>query len=96
MNHKVQVSSAPLNWSVYDSNDDGTIDISDPIADFESQFSGGPDSACPAAMDFNADGRRDISDPMAALGFLFLGAPPSPLGTACRNFPGCPAGRGCP
>jgi hypothetical protein len=96
VNHKVQVSSAPLNWSVYDSNDDGTIDISDPIADFESQFSGGPDPACPAAMDFNADGRRDISDPIAALGYLFLGAPPSPLGTDCRSFPGCPAGRECP
>lgn len=54
-----------------DSNVDGKLDISDPIATLGSLFLEGTPALCPDAADANDDGRVDISDPILTLGFLF-------------------------
>jgi hypothetical protein len=54
-----------------DSNSDGNLDISDPIATLNTLFLGGGPIPCPDAADANDDGKVDISDPVATLGFLF-------------------------
>jgi hypothetical protein len=58
-----------------DGNNDGRLDISDPVALLTFLFQGGPPPACPGAADFNQDGKLDIADPIAILSTLFLGAP---------------------
>ncbi len=73
----------------YDLNDDGDVDLSDPVTHLSFLFLGRPPPACIAATDFNGDGVGDVSDPIAALAFLFLGGSPSPLGSECRRFEGC-------
>jgi hypothetical protein len=67
-----------------DTNDDGTLNIADPVWIFRELFRGGVTTRCPAAADCNGDGGRDISDGIYALSFLFRGtpAPPAP-------FPAC-------
>jgi hypothetical protein len=67
-----------------DTNDDGTLNIADPVWIFRELFRGGVETRCPAAADCNGDGGRDISDGIYALSFLFRGtpAPPAP-------FPAC-------
>lgn len=59
-------------------NDDGRLDISDPIALLGHLFLGGEIAPCPDAADANDDGRVDLSDAIHALGHLFLGGPPPP------------------
>jgi hypothetical protein len=62
-----------------DSNDDGRIDISDPVATLNCLFAGGLCHPCPDAPDANDDAKLDISDGVFTLNHLFLGGPgPSP------------------
>jgi hypothetical protein len=77
-----------------DDNQDGKIDISDPLYNLGYQFLGGPGS-CLEAMDTNDDGRIDLSDPVYDLAFLFIGgpAPPEPH-PGCGPDPG-PSSLGC-
>ena len=70
-----------------DANDDGVLNIADPIAILGILFSGDPAAACADAVDVNDDGNHDISDPISALGALFSGGViPSPAG-ACGVDP---------
>ena len=88
-----------------DSNQDGTLDLSDAVWLLEHLFLGSPGKeALPceggtasspgqgdlALTDVNADSRIDLSDPVGILGFLFLGAKPPALGTECVRIVGCP------
>lgn len=63
-----------------DSNDDGELNISDPIDSIEYLFGGDANPPhCMKSVDANDDGRYDISDPVAVLNFLFSGGPePNP------------------
>jgi len=68
-----------------DSNGDGTIDLTDPIAVLIHLF-GGRTAPCLEASDGNDDGTIDLTDPILVLSFLFLGGaiPADP-------FPACGA-----
>lgn len=66
-----------------DANNDGRVDLSDPIAILNSLFLGIPAPApCADALDVNDEGRVDISDAIYMLNYLFLGGagipPPFP------------------
>jgi hypothetical protein len=65
-----------------DANDDGVVNISDPIFHLNALFVGGEESPCPDAADANDDGLLNISDGIAILSFLFQGTnvlrPPHP------------------
>jgi hypothetical protein len=64
-----------------DSNQDGAIDISDPVFVLNALFVAGSGvGSCADASDANDDGTVDISDAIYALRFLFLGGeqPPRP------------------
>jgi prepilin-type N-terminal cleavage/methylation domain-containing protein len=72
-----------------DVNDDGAMDISDPIAVLGFLFLGAPDRlACAKSADANDDGALDISDAVLFLNNLFLGgfSIPEPF-TACGLDP---------
>ena len=60
-----------------DTNDDGAVNIGDPIFLLQKLFSGVP-SVCEAAEDANGDNQINIADPIRILGFLFAGSPPPP------------------
>lgn len=71
-----------------DVNDDGLLDISDPIALLGYLFLAAPAPGCMDAADTNDDGMLDISDATELLNFQFSGgAPPAPPGS-----PGDPCG----
>jgi hypothetical protein len=64
-----------------DTNDDGTVNLTDAIASLNCLFTRPADCpTCTDAGDANDDGRYNISDPVSILNFLFLGTatPPSP------------------
>jgi hypothetical protein len=62
-----------------DANQDGTVDISDPIASLGFLFLGNPQSlSCMDAADSNDDGQVDLSDAVYTLGHEFLGTPTPP------------------
>lgn len=56
-----------------DSNDDGTVNISDASFTLSYLFLGGTEPRCPDAADANDDGRVDVSDPVVTLWTLFGG-----------------------
>jgi hypothetical protein len=68
-----------------DSNDDGDLNIADPILVLSFLFnSSGGEVFCPDALDANDDGSIDITDAIGLLGYSFLGGlPPRP------PFPDC-------
>ncbi|MGA1533212.1 MAG: hypothetical protein ACO4B4_01790 [Planctomycetota bacterium] len=66
-----------------DANQDGVLDLGDPITILETLFSGGDPLPCPDAADANDDGAVDIADPISLLEYLFGGGPPPPA-----PFPG--------
>ncbi|MEC9475912.1 MAG: hypothetical protein VX764_02610 [Planctomycetota bacterium] len=72
-----------------DSNNDGGIDIGDPIYSLGVLFNGKGPAACDDACDANDDGSHDIADPVRVLSFLFSGALPLPAPThpACGSDP---------
>ena len=83
-----------------DCNQDGLIDISDPVCVFSFLFLGAPsrlpcgdgssrDAANRRAFDCTGDGAIDLSDGLCLLGSLFLGGPPHVLGTTCQPLVGC-------
>jgi len=61
-----------------DSNDDGTLDLSDARYTLDFLFLGGLPPICLDAADTNDDGEVDISDAVRALSYLFVGAEPPP------------------
>jgi hypothetical protein len=83
-----------------DANDDGAVDIADPIALLGYLFSGGA-LTCREAADANDDGAVDIGDGVALLGFIFAGgdAPPLPYpncGFDAGQELGCSFHSSCP
>jgi len=84
-----------------DENEDGKLDISDPVALLNHLFLGtNPTLPCGDGstahpsnvmlLDLNGDGRIDISDPVFGLNFLFSGGPNPVPGTACISIAECP------
>ncbi|MCA8959374.1 MAG: right-handed parallel beta-helix repeat-containing protein [Planctomycetes bacterium] len=84
-----------------DGNDDGAVDIGDPVHALSYLFMG-EDASCLDAHDSNDDGAVDIGDPVYTLGHLFSGGP-APLlpypdcgsdrtgdGIACESYLACP------
>ena len=65
-----------------DSNLDGQVDISDPVALLGILFLGNEDPGCADAQDANDSGEADISDAIFTLTYLFAGGrmPPPPFG----------------
>lgn len=71
----------PTDFRRGDANQDGLIDIGDPIFSLAALFSGGAPPTCPDAADANDDGMHDLADAISVLGFLFSStAPPSAPG----------------
>jgi CxxC motif-containing protein (DUF1111 family) len=75
---RAQVRATPGVFIRGDSNDDGRVDVSDPVFALGFHFLGGDIPACLAAADSNDDGAIDVSDAAYALTFLFLGGEPPP------------------
>jgi hypothetical protein len=84
-----------------DGNQDGAVDISDPICLLGYLFLGRPadlpcgdgtltDESNVTLMDASGDGEVDLSDAVRLFGFLFQGSPPHVMGTECRAISGCP------
>ena len=69
-----------------DANDDGKVNIADPIWIISELFRGGPATGCQATADANADTVIDLADATYIINYQFLGgdAPPAP-------FPDCDA-----
>jgi hypothetical protein len=57
-----------------DSNRDGAVNITDPVATLNYLFLGNESPRCMDAADANDDGSVEVSDPIATLQFLFGGA----------------------
>ena len=85
-----------------DCNDDGNIDIADPVFLLNELFSMGDPANCDDACDMNDDGLKDIGDPVYGLSALFSDGPPPPAPNPscgidptpdtldCGSFAGCP------
>jgi hypothetical protein len=67
-----------------DSNDDGKVNIADPIHVLNFLFRGGPTPRCQKAADADDSGSLNITDPIFLLGYLFSGGRPPPA-----PFPAC-------
>jgi hypothetical protein len=91
-----------------DCNQDGALDIGDPVCLLGFCFLGVP-AALPCGdgalahtsnitlMDCNGDGSLDcLADAICLLQFLFLGGPPPAGGTSCVYIEKCPQGPACP
>ena len=59
-----------------DANDDGQLDISDPVAVLGYLFLGLDEPPCLAAADSDDSGSLDVTDAIYALAYLFSGGPP--------------------
>ncbi len=72
-----------------DANDDGQVDLSDPVAILNWQFLGEKEPSCLETADANDDGASDLSDPVFLLYFLFLGGeePTKPGAADCGHAP---------
>jgi len=72
-----------------DPNEDGDMDISDPLFILGCKFLGTGCPECRDAGDLNDDGAMDISDAVHGLNFLFSGGPPPPYPgpEACGSDP---------
>ncbi|MBI4602696.1 MAG: hypothetical protein HY721_12130 [Planctomycetes bacterium] len=88
-----------------DENQDGKLDLSDPVSILNHLFLGtNPSLPCgdgttndpgnKALLDANGDGKIDLSDPVRVLNFLFLGGPRPVSCTEdscpCQRIVGCP------
>jgi hypothetical protein len=84
-----------------DCNQDGALDISDPVCLLGFLFLASPASlpcgdgastnpANRELLDWNDDAVLDLSDAVGTLTWLFLGGPPHALGTEFRAIDGCP------
>lgn len=82
-----------------DGNQDGRLDISDPLQLLGMLFLGVGEAPCGdhtlgdddnrRLLDSNGDGHVDLSDAVAVFSYLFLGAPPPVLGTECIQLNTC-------
>ncbi len=72
-----------------DANDDGVVDLGDPVHSLNHLFGGGPEPPCADAADANDDAVLDLADPIFTFGFLFLGESsiPSPGAQGCGPDP---------
>ncbi|MCA8960338.1 MAG: hypothetical protein KDC38_07485 [Planctomycetes bacterium] len=93
--------SVPGEFRRGDANQDGTINIADPIYMLGFLFGGGPGSTCADSMDFNDDELLDVADPITGLSYLFVSQPipapgpncgPDPMGASldCVQYTACP------
>ena len=84
-----------------DFNQDGELDISDPIGLLRYLFiAGAPEPPCAGGdldaggnlvlLDLNGDVSLDLSDAIYALSFLFAAGPPPVPGADCLSIEGCP------
>ena len=82
-----------------DCNQDGTLNVSDPVCLAGVLFLGRPaqfpcgdgarDSGNLGLLDWQPDGVVNIADVSAALQFLFSGGAGHPLGSSCQPIEGC-------
>ncbi len=91
----VELCGTTGGWTPFDCNDDGRLDMSDPVCTLSMLFLGGERPACRPALDFDESGVIDISDPVAALGFLFFGSAPPFRGRNCVVYEDCPTATSC-
>jgi len=70
-----------------DANDDGTVNIADPIYTINERVREGPGFNCDRAADSNGDEMVDLSDAMYTIHYRFLGGapPPAPFGEECAD-----------
>ncbi|MDG1454583.1 MAG: hypothetical protein P8R38_00090, partial [Planctomycetota bacterium] len=78
-----------------DPNQDGTVDISDPILTLDFLFGSTSALPCPDAADSNDDGGVDISDAIFLLQYLFEGSVTIPEPTAAPGPDPTADGLGC-
>jgi hypothetical protein len=85
-----------------ETNEDGTLDLSDGVRVLNYLFTGTATLSCLKAGDANDSGVLDLSDGVYLLSYLFLGgpAPPAPF-PACGTDPtgdelGCASYESCP
>lgn len=78
-----------------DTDRNGKLDISDPIAILTFLFVGGKPLACPDAADADDDGEVQITDAVRVLDFLFLGSSPLPVPTGAPGDDPTPDGLQC-
>jgi hypothetical protein len=77
-------SVAPVQFRRGDVNEDGVLQISDPVFLLDHLFATGVTIDCPDAADVDDSGVLDITDAVYSLSYQFLGGPaPEP------PFPGC-------
>ena len=70
-----------------DADGDGTVTLSDAIANLDFQFAGG-ETDCLSALDFNDSGSVGLEDAVQSLAFLFLSGPaPEPPFPLCGLDP---------
>ena len=83
-NGKIQVNRNPIQFIRADSNNDGTVDLSDAVATLGHLFLGHVAPVCLDAADANDDGVLNLSDSIYTLQYLFAGAatPPAPFPVA--------------
>jgi hypothetical protein len=97
--YELEVSCGAADRLPGDCNEDGKLDIADPVCLLGYLFLGRPESLpCGDGTlndpgnqlleDFNGEG-VDLSDAVAGLLFLFGDSPPHPLGQTCTPIPGC-------
>jgi hypothetical protein len=99
---EIRVSSDERSFRRGDSNDDGIVDIADPVNTLNVLFRQRGSLECNDAADANDDGFIDISDPVFTLLFLFTdrvdmpppgveacGTDPNVDGLECASVTGC-------
>jgi len=86
-----------------DTNADGNIDLSDPVATLNFLFTGGDAPPCRVAADANGAGRLELTSAIYMLNFLFSGGSPPPApypdcgeyvparddALGCESYDGC-------
>jgi hypothetical protein len=93
---RIIVTDRESTWATYDGNNDGNLDISDPVFHLNFLFGGGAAPGCNQTMDFNGDLAVDISDAVSALNYLFLSGTPPAMGDGCRFYEHCGLSGRCP
>ncbi len=68
-------------------NDDGKINIADPIYIINQLFRSGPEALCPDASDANDDGMVDAADAVYLINYQFTGGPAPSAPTTCGIDP---------
>jgi hypothetical protein len=80
----------PVPFRRCDPNDDGALDVSDPLALLGWLFLTGEAPPCRPAADCNADREVNVTDAVYALLHLFHGGPPPPAPFPACGLPGDP------